>query len=367
MASYHRLYELRENRKTSRLTFWDVRIADEIASVASIGWILQMNLMRSGQLPFQYTPITIKRNVHLQRDISQQALIVYNQIYRDDKCSQFIVADTGNSDLDGRIGVITSYDEQLRCFRTMIRPTRSNNKGSMTNLNVKPEHMEPASKLHWHMYNRTPKPDVAKALIPSRYPDTSGTTFDLKFMVRVFEQLLKSYKHPERQPVEAYESLVKMLIEKEEDDEDQRKEIAKLQLDLNKNMHRFLSSHASNSSRPRKRIRSHGPQLTTSRKSQATALWKSKLEHVRSSMVQGDRIRNEHLFTYPFDVKATSLFISSKGMDEMNDLCSASVNDDFQMPNCMDIEPIVVTTTTLQTMYPGVDMDEDALDFCMKW
>ena len=225
MASYHRLYELRENRKTSRLTFWDVRIADEIASVASIGWILQMNLMRSGQLPFQYTPITIKRNVHLQRDISQQALIVYNQIYRDDKCSQFIVADTGNSDLDGRIGVITSYDEQLRCFRTMIRPTRSNNKGSMTNLNVKPEHMEPASKLHWHMYNRTPKADVAKALIPSRYPDTSGTTFDLKFMVRVFEQLLKSYKHPERQPVEAYESLVKMLIEKEEDDEDQRKEI----------------------------------------------------------------------------------------------------------------------------------------------
>ena len=54
-------------------------------------------------------------------------------------------------------------------------------------------------------------------------------------------------------------------------------------------------------------------------------------------------------------------------MDEMNTLCSSSPNKDYVIVDCVGVEPIIVTTTAIQSIFPGVDLDNDAIDFCMQW
>ena len=83
-------------------------------------------------------------------------------------------------------------------------------------------------------------------------------------------------------------------------------------------------------------------------------------------MKQKEKLQNELLCTDPFQIRSKFLFTSTKGMDEMNTLCSSSPNKDYEMVNCVGVEPIIVTITAIQSMFPGVDLDDDAMDFCMR-
>ena len=366
-ARSSRVIKLYEERKRERIIFWEVRSKSETAMVLSIAWYIQMSLIRSNQLPHQFSLSQLKRVSTLQKHVAHQAIRVYNEVYRDEKSSQFLVVDTGNVNLDGRIGTIVSYDERSRLFITNLRPTHRHATGSLTPLNITPDNMAPLSKLPWYKYNRDPKKDHIKVAMPNCFPGREGESFSFIFHSSIFQALTDTYKHPENHQKEALETMIALLTNKEEQEIEEREVIMKQKIELRKNMAVFLSTHLARQDHRNKRQRAHGPKPACTRTVQTSSVWKSKLEHLHTVMKQKEKLQNEHLFTYPFHIGSNSLFTSTKGMDEMNSLCLCPLNEDYEMVNCVGVEPIIVTTTAIQSIFPGVDLDDDAMDFCMQW
>ena len=366
-ARSSRVIKLYEERKRERCIFWKVRSKLETAMLLSIAWYIQMALIRSNQLSHQYSLSQLKRVGTLQKHVAHQAIRVYNEVYRDTKSSQFVVVDTGNVNLDGRIGTIVSYDERSRFFITNLGPTHQDNTGSLTPLNVTPDNMPPLSKMPWYKYNINPKKADLKVAMPNCFPGSKGESYSLIFHSGIFQALTDTYKHPENHQKEAFEIMIALLTNKEEQEIEEREVIMKQKIELRKNMAVFLSTHLPRQDHRNKQQRAHGPMPSLTRTVQTSSVWKSKLQHLHNVMKQKEKLQNEHLFTYPFQIGSKSLFTSTKGMDEMNTLCSSSPNEDYEMVNCVGVEPIIVTTTAIQSMFPGVDLDDDAMDFCMQW
>ena len=134
--------------------------------VLSIAWYIQMALIRSNRLSHQYSFSQLKRVNTLQKHVAHQAIRVYNEVYRDEKSCHFVIVDTGNVNLDGRIGNIVSYDDEERShfFITNLRQTCEDTTGSLTPLNVTPDNMPPPLKNAMVQVQSQPKEG------PARYP-----------------------------------------------------------------------------------------------------------------------------------------------------------------------------------------------------
>ena len=75
--------------------------------------------MRTKQLPPYISHTGINRVPCLTANIQKQATGVYTELFtKDDIVSKFYVADTGDEHLDGKVGLITSYDFVKCCFAT---------------------------------------------------------------------------------------------------------------------------------------------------------------------------------------------------------------------------------------------------------
>ena len=108
---YHKFIQAREERKNVRRAYWKDLIRIEIATILSIAWFIQMELIRTGQVPSVWTLTQMQKVPLFQQGLIKQASTVYNNVYRDRESSQFILTDTGIDQLDGRIGYIDSYNE----------------------------------------------------------------------------------------------------------------------------------------------------------------------------------------------------------------------------------------------------------------
>ena len=117
---HNRLVQLRENRKQERKMYWKDLIKIEIATILSIAWFIQMELLRTNQVHSRFTFTQMQKFPTLQRDVAKQASRVYNDMYRDRTNSQFIFCDTGNDQLDGRIGYVDWSDTVSLGYHSLL-------------------------------------------------------------------------------------------------------------------------------------------------------------------------------------------------------------------------------------------------------
>ena len=110
-----------QNRKISRSNYWAPVLARESSIVLAIAWYIGIELLRTKQLPQYINHTGINRVPCLRADIQKQAAGVHTNLFRkDDIVNKFYVADTGRKNLDGKVGLITSYGLVKCCFVTRI-------------------------------------------------------------------------------------------------------------------------------------------------------------------------------------------------------------------------------------------------------
>ena len=83
----------------------------------AIVWYIKIELLRCKQLPSYITYTNMDLVPKLKADIQKQVSLVYSNIYRkDDKVNKFFMVDTKRNDLDGKVGMISSYDAIRCCY-----------------------------------------------------------------------------------------------------------------------------------------------------------------------------------------------------------------------------------------------------------
>ena len=108
---HHQHVFLREKRKQKRRTYWKELIKIELATILTIAWYIQVELIRTKQVPSYLTYTQMQKFPAFQKEVANQASIVYNDMYRDTQFSQFILCDTRNNQLDGKFGFVDWYDD----------------------------------------------------------------------------------------------------------------------------------------------------------------------------------------------------------------------------------------------------------------
>ena len=107
-------------------------------------WYIKVELLRTKQLPSYITYTGMDRVPKLKADIQKQASLVYSNLYRkDDKVNKFFMADTGRSHLDGKVGVISSYDAIKCCYVAQVCKTSQWDSAVSMERSFSPENMEP--------------------------------------------------------------------------------------------------------------------------------------------------------------------------------------------------------------------------------
>ena len=132
-------------------------------------------------------------------------------------------------------------------------------------------------------------------------------------------------------------------------------------------MEAFLTTHKSGRERPRKRPRFHSAMPTPGRNIQINSVWAAKIEHIRSVINGRQDQAEEHLFTFPFQTIDNSLMECGNGscnFDFNGDDCPRS---DILFPSLKKDDPIVLTTAAVQSLSPGRETDDDAIDLCVQW
>jgi len=96
-------------------------------------------------------------------------------------------------------------------------------------------------------------------------------------------------------------------------------------------------------------------------------VWKAKIEHIQATMNNKHTHDGEHLFSFPFHTTDNSLTSCSHGLIELGGQLGDQVRDDVIFPKTTVTDTVVITTTSVRSLSPGVDINEDVMNFCLKW
>lgn len=363
----------REYRKQSRCSHWATRSVIEVAAITSIGWYLQMELFRTNQVPSSMTPALLRYCPKMLQIITKQAQFVYNKVYRDHDNSKFVLTDTGRNDLDGRRGEICFYDNVSRGYQALIYPKQPSTSRSPMQMLVKMENMEPVHKCKLASYNHQPKQDTLEVPIENHFPSTkpsedSNSIMSVYFRHNVFLFIRKQFNDkPEFHSDEAFKAMTFQLDHVESKEQEEKERLKKEQIQHRQIMEAFLTTHKSGRERPRKRPRFHSAMPTPGRNIQINSVWAAKIEHIRSVINGRQDQAEEHLFTFPFQTIDNSLMECGNGscnFDFNGDDCPRS---DILFPSLKKDDPIVLTTAAVQSLSPGRETDDDAIDLCVQW
>ena len=119
-------------------------------------WYIKVDLLRTNQLPKYIIFSGIEKVPKLKPDIQQQALNVYGNIFRkDDIVNMFFIQDTGQKHLDGKVGVISSYDQVNCCYVTKVSPTNQWRTCGSLEMLLFSENMEPYRHVRPATYSLT--------------------------------------------------------------------------------------------------------------------------------------------------------------------------------------------------------------------
>ena len=363
---HHKLQQ-RERRKEVRRLYWKDLIKIELSTILSLAWFIQMELIRTFQVPSYFTLPQMQKVPTLQSDITKQASSVYNDMYRDRKSSQFILCDTENVHLEGRIGYVDWFDETIVKYHVLVCRKGFSDYENTVPMTLKPENMEAVVIVNEHKYNKEAKQEHSIVGVKKFLPNKSDEIFGVKVRHDAFSYICKIHERPEKDSNEAYSTMMKILSEKEEKEREIEKDIARQKDEYARCMDSFFSSHKPVEIRPRKSQKTNRNEKSEEHKSKDRAVWKAKLEHIRDSMTKITDGGEEHLFTFPFSTNDNSLISCAEGLVEFNEHRIEGEHHDVSLANRMEMEPIVVTTTSIKSLSPGISMNEDILNFCIKW
>ena len=318
-------------------------------------------------MPPSITYTQMQKFPFFQKEVANKASTVYNDMYRERQYSQFILCDTGNNNLDGKVGFVDWYDTDSGLYHALLCPHGSSSFENSRPASVKPEYMQQVKKVRLYEYNKTPKRDDCDIGISNLLPNKEGEIFQVRVRHDVFQHICKVHDCPETCSNEASKTMTRLLGEREKKEEEDQASLAKERDEYNRNLNNFFSKHDQIIARPRKKPRANRilPSLVDG--IQVQAVWKAKFEHIRYTMNHHTEDDGEHLFTFPFATTDNSLASCGEGLNQLNAHHSEGVHQDSAFSSNMKMEPVVITTASIRSLSPGINMDEDIMNLCLKW
>ena len=365
-----------QRRKNDRGYYWAPLIARERSTVLSIAWYIGVELLRTRQLPQYMTHTTLHRVPTLSADIHNQAAKVYTEIFRtDDTANKFYVADTGNHHIDGKVGVILSYDTDRCDYVTRIEGTGNGMNVGGSDRHLLPENMEPYRRVHTPTHMPCPSSETCTIRLQNHFSHSDSVSPCLTFHSDVFTRIGGIITSPQTGGQAQRDMLVELIETKEMKLLTEAEKIQSQQEELERGLSRMYSTHSPVLSRPRKKERlTQGTEKLKGRELQVRSVWKAKIEHLvsitKDRPQRDERDHNgvhEHMFTYPFITVDNSLHQSCSGLHEFS-CCSGpdGLNDAAYGRN--DIaSSIIIDGSSVSSVTPGHDMDDNIMNFCLSW
>ena len=172
--------------------------------------------MRTKQLPEYITHTGIKRFPSLVADIERQASAVYTKLFRkDDIVNKFYVADTGQENLDGKIGLITSYDFAKCCFATRIADAHQMTTSHFTDICLSTANMQPYTRVYTQTHVPHPSAETCTIRLEKHFSDSNQVLPQVTFHADIFCNIggITASPHTVGQP--QIDRLVEMIETKE--------------------------------------------------------------------------------------------------------------------------------------------------------
>lgn len=371
--SHQQLISL-QSRKFARLNYWKPIIARDVAIVLAIVWYIKVELLRSKQLPSYITYAGIDRVPKLKANIQKQASLVYSNLYRkDDKVNKFFMADTGHSHLDGKVGMISAYDTVKSCYMAQVCKMSQWDSAATMELAVSPENMEPYTWARNATYSPIAACDSCQISLENHFASSVSTAAPtVTFWPCVFSQIGGLSGSPHTGGEHQREKLMSMLNDKENIAKEKAAQLQAQQLELEKGLSKMYSTHQPVQKRPRSSVQRKKPKSKPPGVLQIKSVWEAKIKHFISKAGQKrdhsrERKEHENMFTFPFMTVDNSLYSSCVDLEQFsNHLQDDDIHDAVYRQN--NFAPsIIVDETSVRSLSPGCNMDEDVMDFGLSW
>ena len=349
-------------------------IAKEVTIVLAIVWYIKVELLRCKQLPNYITYTNMDSVPKLKADIQKQASLVYSNLYRkDDKVNKFFMVDTGRNDLDGKVGMISSYDAIRCCYVAHVCKTSQWDSSVLMELSVSPENMEPYTRVRTATYCPTAACDLCQINLENHFTSSIATAAPtITFWPCVFSEIGGLSQCPHTGGQYQIDKLMSLLNERERIANEKANQLHTQQLELEKGLSKMYSTRQPVQKRPRSSIQRQKPKLKPSRVLQIKSVWEAKIKHIISKAGQKrdharERKEYEHMFTFPFTTVDNSLHSSCTDLKEFsNHLRDDDIHDAVYAQN--NFAPsIIVDAKSVKSVSPGCDMDNDMMDFGLAW
>ena len=332
-----------------------------MATIVSIAWYIKMELFRTKQIPESITPSSFHYCNHMEVEVSRQALSIYNEVYRDQRFSRFVLLDTGRPDLEGRMGNITKYDKVSLTYQAVIQYRKNE-----VTQNVRMEWMQPLHKSSMNDYNSVPKMSSMLLKVRNLFDSAAESFMTIKYHHNVFRLIRSVYNKPEEQHEHAYALMEQQLSKLDETEAATRKQLEEERMQLEQAMKRMMDRHKPIQNHPNKRRRFHLSMPTPNRKTQILSIRNARhefiLQHIRTRMFDTE----EHLFTFPFRTTDSSLHTCfNKGFS--SNLHVGHEIDENTILAKSRMDPIIVTSSTMKSLSPGNCIEDSVIDMAMNW
>ena len=361
-------------RKNKRSNHWKAIISKEIATVFAIVWYIKVELLRTKQLPPYITYTQIDKVPELRRDVHQQASSIYSRLYRsNDKASKFHVADTKQKNLDGKVGTISSYDTDKSCYIVQVSDNKQGNSINSTELALSPEYMEPCSYAKLGSVASSAAYDSCQVNIKNHFASTfPHAPPSLTFWPCVFSEIGGHSHTPHMEGENERTKLMTMLEKKEIIVNSEAKQLQEQQLELEKGLSKMYSTRQPVQKRPRTIIQQKKNRQSASCNEQIECVWKARMQYAISKHGQKrdysrEKKDDEYMFTFPFATADNSLHSCCTDLKEFcNESEGNDIPDSFYGQNHFAAS-IIVDETSIKSVRPGYNMDNDMMDFGLSW
>ena len=372
-----------QRRKISRANYWAPVIARERSIVSAIAWYIEVELLRTRQLPQYMTFTGIHRVPCLRADIQKQAARVYTDIFRtNDSVNKFYAADTGHNHLDGKVGVITSYDTVKCCYSARMGATHHTSDSDITDIPLSPENMEPYKRVYTPTHMPCPSLETCTIRLGNHFSDPSSVSPSVTFHSDIFTKIGGITASPHTGGQAQQDSLVELIKAKEFKLHMETEKILSQQAELERGLSKLYATHSPIHLRPRKKTRqTHGLQNVVNNKQQINprslqviSVWKAKIEHlvtrckdVPQGVKRDDNEVHEHMFTYPFRTIDNSLHQSCVDLPEFSHYMGPDGLNDAVYGRNDIASSIIIDGNSVSSVTPGRDMDDNIMNFCLSW
>ena len=364
------MVQLREERKLERQKYWKPLIAHENETILNLAWMIQSEVFRTKWLPKGAAPKSVQKIAELKKEAYVLAINVYNEMYRNVSYGSFVMTDSGMDDLDGRIGYIECYDKEKMGFRALVCHRGASNYRDTFHTIVKPANMEPMKKVDFRGgFGDYSKPKVEKCQVAIHHfiPGKEDEIMHVTIWNDVFEKLSGKYRHFEKES-HCFDEMRDIMKEKEELESEKNAKLREQKMQYYNSMISFFEKYDPAHTLPRKKFKVHSHDARpTSRETQWHAAWKARFEHIQSMLYDNECDNEHHLFTFPFKTLDNSLVSCCDGLSHLGKHHEQSNMHDAVFTPSLYCKPMVITTSSLNTLRPGQDIDEDVLNFCLNW